>query len=311
VAVKIRLKGHESFSLREGWLRKGLTAIEEYNLRNLDDEDIKDIFNREDSVDILGVGSNMVKSIKYWLQVCGLLEEVRSKKARRISKISTPFGSIINEYDKYFEEIFTLWLLHYKIVINKENATAWYIFFNDLRIQEFKKKELIDGLSLSLSKLDPKMGFSERSLQDDANCIIKTYYTANEDNTSPEENLSSPLAELGLIGCKSTPNDKELFYKKRPQKDLLHPLVILYVMLDRLEDERSTTIDKLLNDECNCGKVFNLDRIMINYYLDNLESLGHIVVNRTAGLDTVYLKSNIKCEQVMQNYYEQLRSESR
>ncbi|MBL4935574.1 DUF4007 family protein [Clostridium sp. YIM B02515] len=310
MTVKIRLKGHESFSLREGWLRKGIAAIEEYNLPNMTDEDAKDIFSRDDAVDILGVGSNMVKSIKYWLQACGLIEELRTKKGRRISKLSQPFGMLINKYDPYFEEIFTLWLMHYKLVTNKENATAWYVFFNDLKAQEFRKKELFDGLSLSLSKLDPEIGFSEKSLQDDCSCIIKTYYSNHEDLISPEESLSSPLVELGLIGCKNSSNEKEVFYKKKPQKDALDPLVVLYVILEQLGNEKSTTIDRLISDDCNVGNVFNLDRVQVNYYLDSLERLGYIEVNRTAGLDTVYLKSKIRCEDVLENYYEQLRSEA-
>lgn len=311
MAVKIRLKGHESFSLREGWLRKGISAIEEYNLSNVEDEELKDVFNRNDAVDILGVGTNMVKSIKYWLQACGLIEEVRTKKARRISILSNPFGNLINNYDRYFEEIFTLWLLHYNLVTNKEMATTWYLFYNDFKVQEFVKRELFDGLAISLSKLDPELSYSERSLQDDCTCIIKTYYTSNEELISPEENLTSPFAELGLIGCKKVSNEKEVFFKKRPEKDLLNPLVILYVIVDRLGIEKNTTIDRLLNEECNVGKVFNLDRILLNYYLDTLERQGYLIVSRTAGLDMVYLKSKVTCNQIIETYFKQLRSEQR
>ena len=62
--TKVRLKKNESFNIREGWLRKGLKLVEEY----------PDIFSRDDAMKKLGVGSKMVKSIKYWLLVTGLVE---------------------------------------------------------------------------------------------------------------------------------------------------------------------------------------------------------------------------------------------
>ena len=36
------------------------------------------------------------------------------------------------------------------------------------------------------------------------------------------------------------------------------------------------------------GKILNLNRIMINDFLDELQNKGYIIVNRTAGLDIVY-----------------------
>ena len=60
-----RLKGHESFTLREGWLTKGLNAVHE-NPR---------VFSESSGADALGVGTNMAKSIRYWLRTAGLTKE--------------------------------------------------------------------------------------------------------------------------------------------------------------------------------------------------------------------------------------------
>ena len=49
---------HESFPLRFGWITKGLDAL----------ADDPKIFTREDATVVLGVGKNMVNSIRYWLQ---------------------------------------------------------------------------------------------------------------------------------------------------------------------------------------------------------------------------------------------------
>ncbi len=62
---KVKLKGNESFNFREGWLRKGMRCVE-------NDESL---FSRDNVMEQLGVGSKMVKSIRYWLQATGLCEE--------------------------------------------------------------------------------------------------------------------------------------------------------------------------------------------------------------------------------------------
>ena len=63
--IKYRLKGHESFTLREGWLTKGIMAVRRK----------PDLFSENFGADELGVGTNMAKSIRYWLKCSGLTEE--------------------------------------------------------------------------------------------------------------------------------------------------------------------------------------------------------------------------------------------
>ena len=80
---EIKIKAHESFYIREGWLRKGLTAVE---------EDGTIFSNAINAIDTLGVGSNMMKSIKYWLRVTGLTEEERAEGGKRV-QVPTDFGN--------------------------------------------------------------------------------------------------------------------------------------------------------------------------------------------------------------------------
>ena len=62
---KIRLKGHETFILREGWLAKGLKAV----------SDNPKVFSEYAGADALGVGTNMAKAIRYWLRAGGVTAE--------------------------------------------------------------------------------------------------------------------------------------------------------------------------------------------------------------------------------------------
>ena len=52
---RIRFSGHQTFALRYGWLEKGY----EFTLRGKR-------FSHESAIVDLGVGKNMVDSIKYW-----------------------------------------------------------------------------------------------------------------------------------------------------------------------------------------------------------------------------------------------------
>ena len=59
--VKIKLQGHEKFALREGWINKALMILPEN----------PDAFTRKDATDLFGIGSNMVKSLRYWMRALG------------------------------------------------------------------------------------------------------------------------------------------------------------------------------------------------------------------------------------------------
>ncbi|MDR1666609.1 MAG: DUF4007 family protein, partial [Bacteroidales bacterium] len=66
MAEKIRytFSGHESFYCKSLWLKKGYDFVKADNN-----------FNAEDAVVHLGVGKNMVSSIRYWMRAFDLLEE--------------------------------------------------------------------------------------------------------------------------------------------------------------------------------------------------------------------------------------------
>ena len=76
---KVRLKGNESFNFREGWLRKGIRCISRY----------PNLFSRDDVMEQLGVGSKMVKSIKYWLLATNICTEKYTNSGRSRELILT------------------------------------------------------------------------------------------------------------------------------------------------------------------------------------------------------------------------------
>lgn len=155
--VKIRLQGHEKFALREGWLNKGITIV----------SDNPKVFLGKEGPDEFGIGNNMVKSLRYWLKAFKLIEEKSSEGA-----LLTACGELIKAYDPYFEDLFTLWVLHSNIVHNDEEATAWYLFFNKCDIEDFEKEQVVQIMIRELNKHTNNSSFAEKSLRSDIDGIF-------------------------------------------------------------------------------------------------------------------------------------------
>jgi len=291
--LKVRLKRNESFNIREGWMRKGMKLLPDY----------PDLFSREDAMQLLGVGSKMVKSIKYWLIATGLAEEKKVKSKIELV-ITEEIGEVVNQYDPYFEDLFTLYILHTNIASNLDNATVWYLFFNNYDAKTFTKEDMQNVLDNELKKiLDKDVTYSDSLFRDDCGSVIKMY-ADDEDNNDPEDNLSSPLSALGLLVKSQT--KKGTFEKTAPRYDKLDCFVILYIMLrNKIEGKDSVSINDLLTGENSAGKLLNLTRPILNEYLDRLRARGYITINRTAGLDMVYFDKDITAKQVLIDYYTQ------
>lgn len=295
--LKYKIKGNESFSIREGWLAKGLFAL----------EDNRYVFSIETAMDYLGVGSKMVKSIKYWLLASHLAEEKRERNAKHSLVPTQYFGEIVKIYDPYFEDIFTLWIIHYYITSDIEFNTVWSLFFNRFNVTDFTKNAMVDKLVDECNKIYGKGNSLYNSIDSDCGVLLKMYTSSEEMITDPEENLASPFSELGLI---TKGSERGSYMKVRPLYSKLDRLAVLYVMTVNLpENKISVDIDTLLTQDNNVGKIFNLDRNMINEYLDRLRQEGFIELNRTAGLDMVYISEQLSPVEILEIYYTQNETE--
>lgn len=295
---KFKFRGHETFFIRKGWISKGI--------KNVKKDPHVFMGKNSESIDTLGMGSNMVKSLRYWLQAVGVTTENTSGKRKQTL---TKFGEIIDYYDKYIEEMGTLWLLHYKLATNKEEATAWYFFFNVFMNVEFNREDFIIKLKDFIRENGQKE-VSERALEDDYNCILNTYISKTrmrEGKIEPENNIDCPLGELKLLDIS---NKKDKIYKKSFIKQTdIHPLIVLSVIIDqRKEEETEIKISSLQNDEKNVCKIFKLDIINLLNILYKLEKMRYINVVRTAGLDVIRLKKNISFLECVEKYYKNINN---
>lgn len=287
--IKYKFSGHETFYIRKGWLYKGLKNLES-NPCVFTDKNVN-------TSDTFGLGVSMVKSLRYWLQAVGLTKEERVKNATQIS--FTELGSIIDNYDKYMEEIGTLCLLHYKLATNKEMATSWYYFYNEFAMHEFVKEDFIDSLTTHLKFKQIPI---PKSLESDYTCILNTYIPKS--SSDPEDNMECPLSELGLIELK----DKKTYKKSAPKDGLIPAHVMLAMIVDQHPNESEIKIADLLKEKNNVGKLFNLDFISLTSYLDKMQIAGLIQVVRTAGLDVIKINDKKRFEDYVVDYYESIKS---
>lgn len=101
----------------------------------------------ENPMDILGIGTNMVKALRYWLQAVGLTEEPTT--GRRVQNL-TEFGQAVYENDRYIEELGTLYLLQYQLAKRKTDATSWYFSLMNLICPNLQRKSLYKKYKIML-----------------------------------------------------------------------------------------------------------------------------------------------------------------
>lgn len=288
----IRFKGHETFTLREGWLNKGLAAIAEN----------PQVFRENYGADALGMGPNMAKALRYWLRCAGLAEDIPRKGSEEGGMRLSAVGRIIFEKDRYIEDVFTLWLIHCRIAANYSQATAWNLFFNQFGCEEFDRARMMQEMRsfayLACDKAGVKRRVPDASVDSDCDAILHMYVRRGEREGTPEEKNVSPFGRLALI----RPADGA-YVRCQPDLGRLPEEIVLYLLAESLSGANSAELDTLLAAENGPGKLLQLGRNGLAELLERLAAKGKITINRTAGLNMVYLGEPVTGEQVAADYY--------
>ena len=149
--TRYSFSGHESFFCKPLWLKKAHDAM------------INDVsFTTPDAVAALGVGKNMVSSIRYWSRALGLSENDKP----------TPFAISIfdsnNGFDPYLEDEGTLWLLHY-FLLTKRIASLYHLTFLDFQREkrEFDRTQLLSFVHRKCNVSEQKNVYNENTVKKD------------------------------------------------------------------------------------------------------------------------------------------------
>ena len=280
----LKLKRHETFSIRDGWLEKGINIVSNNPF----------CLKKEDGPKFFGVGSNMCKSLKYWLSACNICEfSVHS------GATLTEFGNLLLKYDPFLDDIFSWWMIHYFLVKNKKDAPIINLFFN-MDYNRFEKEEIFQKIKDKLEQIYESISLS--SLDSDVSILLKSYYS--DDLSNPENNLNCPLGKLHLLEM----YDKKTYQKCNPSFDELDYRIVYYAIVSLYKEKREKLVfnlEDLFSEQNNPLKIFNLTKSTLLLYLEEMKKNGLIKLIKTAGLNTVTIDEVKSLEELITSYYKE------
>lgn len=258
--------GHQTFAFRLGWLKKGLDALTDPAAGG------SLAFSRDDALVTLGVGKNMVQSIRHWLLVMRLAEDAGQTRGRELKPTELGtflFGAKVEEpgRDPFLEDPATLWLLHWQLAGPGSLAFTWAWTFSLLRQYEFGRESLTDALAQAANGRTAKPPSRETLLRD-VECLLHTYVTAPARTLATafdeDDSLLCPLQGLGLIraGHGGVGTSRTFTFAIGP-KPTLPPAVFFWALLAFWQTAKPSTRALALSDvtfgEGSPGLVFKLD----------------------------------------------------
>lgn len=262
--IQPQFSGHETFPLRQLWLRKAYDAVTETRAPAQ-----RSVFAGEDAIVRFGVGKNMAMSIRFWATACGVVDETKD------GYLPTDLGHYLflpgYGRDPYLERPATTWLMHWQVASTSAKTTTWWYLFNHV-VQQVFDRELL-AMSLSGFITEYKLRISLATLKRDVECCIRSY-VPRLGGESPEEMSEPLLGELGLI----QQNAKGTFEFRRGAKKSLPDGVFAYALLDywsRMPHAGSVMdFDRVAHDFGSPGRVFKLDENAVADRLIALETLS-------------------------------------
>lgn len=292
----LSFSGHETFTLRHGWLAKSVDAIQAH----------AGAFNSDDAMVELGVGKNMVRSIRHWGLATGVLAETVGTRGANL--YVTDLGNLLfNERsgaDRFNEDPNTLWVIHWKLCTNERRSTTWCWAFNLLTAIDFTRDGLQELLSTELQRRN-MVGPSEGSLKRDVDCFLRCYIRDASADVS-EDALECPLADTSLI---QSSGDRTLFSFNRGPQPSLSDYMFTYALMEYWDssrpDRETIAFSDLAFGFCSPGLVFKLDELSLITRLERLHDItnGELSYADTAGLRQVYRKAKGASLEMLEEHY--------
>ena len=268
--------GHETFPFRYAWLHKGV--------RYLDGRE--DLFVSDDALVVLGVGKNMVRSIRHWCEAVEIIE----RSDRRGRAEVTPFGHALfaaEGWDPFLEDPGTLWILHWRLAHSRRPASTWHLAFTVWNEPTFTRDGLVTWL-LDLAKTEGRTQATQNSMRRDVEVFVRTYVpSGTKRDLALEDTFDCPLVDLGLI----SEQGKGLYQFERGPKPTLPDEIFAYALLDfwcRSAPEQETlSFERVLYAPGSPGAAFKLSENALAERLERVHELTSLSYDDTAGMRLV------------------------
>lgn len=273
--------GHESFACKSHWLKRGYDFV--MARRN---------FNDDDAVVYLGVGKNMVASIRFWLKAVGLLKE------DQLDDIAGYLFNDDNGKDPYLEDIGTLWLLHFMLV-NTEYATIYKTAFVDYhrqrniiekgKLQNYIKHTCFEGTSY-------KNLYNDNIVKRDIGVMLHNYCSKSNANLEDSNCLLAPLNLISEV-------DKETYVFNYDTRRDIPSLIFLYALLKKFSGRNSISFEEI----AKLSLIFCLTNNDLLNIIKNMCNLypSEMVFSDVAGIKELQFRATLNPTDVLERYYEE------
>ncbi len=284
--TKYTFSGHDSFQCRQLWLKKGYDYVQQG--KN---------FNDDDAVVKLGVGKNMVSSIRFWLKTFNIINN---------KDVPTEFGKRLFDdetgYDPFLEDDASLWLLHYQLVKNGF-ASIYNIIFNEFRKEKISfNKETFVNYVKRIGESNPDLNFNENTIAKDF-IVFANLYKSDPESKDVEDSFSGILSEIELLKTTGKGKDEQ-FFIENSERDNLPGSIILYSILDNSTYGNSISLNSLEFDLNSPGSIFALNRSgLMNKIAEIVNDYNDITFTDQAGIKELQFKKKADAYTILDKYY--------
>jgi hypothetical protein len=232
----------------------------------------------------LGVGKNMVRSIRFWSQAVGI-----ATSSKRYGHAVTPFGEMLLRegagLDPFLEDIRTLWLIHWQLSTNVQSPLlAW-----DFLLNHWQQPELVPSRVLTALQREATKGGEEISaitIEHHFDTFLHSYVpTRGRKGNVQEDNLDCPLVELELItkSDRSAGKSEPIYAFRREEKAEITMELFAYC-LNEFWDKRHPTeatlqFQAVAHGHGSPGQIFKLPE-------DDIRLRLEMLADRATGLFT-------------------------
>ena len=280
---KYTFSGHESFPCKSLWLKKGYDFMIAGNN-----------FNSPEAVIGLGVGKNMVASIRFWLRVFGVTENDKP------TVLADYLFNDQNGKDKYLEDIATLWLLHFNLVFSEE-ATLYNMFFCGVQRERthFEREQVLTYVKMRMVEANKMTLFNANTVKKDIGVLLQNYTLPRKAQSN--EDFSTLLIDLDLIRQSS---EGKSYYFNVDGKRKVTKEIFLYGLLKLKKQQGDNTIPYDTIQE-KIGLVFCMQDFETIEMLKQLASdySQYFAYSDVAGIKQIQFTKELDVKQVLDDYY--------
>ena len=300
-----RFSGHETFAFRYPWLPKALAGLK------IDRCLFKD---EEKAIVELGVGKNMVRSMRFWIETTGIVQPVGDGGLG-----PTPLGKLFfgdEGLDPFLEDIQTLWTMHWKISTQKDNPLfAWEFLLNRWQEPEISEQVVLSAFEREAQKLSKRL--SAITLKQHFEVFLHTYLpTSGRKGDVLEDNLDCPLTEIGLLrltgerdmgGRKREP----IYAFCREDKPSIKSELFCWALNDfrnkRYPKEKTLSVRTIATGVGSPGQIFKIPEEDVIVRLGDIESVteGAIRYQESAALPQVHFDRPVNDVALLKSAFKQ------